>query len=191
MQNLKLTAKKTMFIGIGVLFSLLFVLYFLKCHYDSKRFHSHRTEIKLQKIYNGILIYVYKYGEYPPALKSLTKESITEQYLYDIKPQNAFLETFVHDDDNYKKALFLYDNLLNLHQKYHENRIIVAEPADVDNMRYVIYTKNIYEFAKQIDGFKKNPELLLPFYFRTRDDSVKRIPEREFQEQIKRQGWNF
>ena len=145
----------------------------------TQNYYRDLTKYKLTMIYNGILIYVQEYGKYPPNLKTLAQEAIVnEQQIYDIKILNPLGAVF--KKSRTKKLTFLY----NPHLKYDKNQIIVAEPMAVDNMRYVIYTKKLNEF-------KKSQSLLKPFYFKSLDDSVKRISETKFQKQAKKQGWKI
>ena len=150
------------------------------------------TEKKIRMIYSSILCYVEEYGDYPPSLKTLASDEnfIGEQLIYDIKDINPFWGLFIHNENDLKKMLFSYDSHLRLNPNDDANQIVVAEPLAVDNMRYIIYTKYINEFAKHRDEIKKNPELRTS-YFEKNNDSVKRIPENEFQEQVKKQGWKI
>ena len=189
MRNYKLTVKKIIIVASCLLLLWLLVgaLSGLKCYYDTKAWYRSATKNKLIRLYCGILIYEEKFWEYPPGLMALIKDEITEeQNINDVKDVGQFYRS----EKYLKNPLFLYDNHLRLNTNDDVSQIIVAEPIVVDNMRYIIYTKYINEFAKRRDEIKKNPKLRT-YYFEKSEDSVKRIPESEFQEQAKKQDWKI
>lgn len=187
-----LTVRKVIILSGGVLLLLLVSLYTLSCYYDTKKYYRRMTEKKIKTIYGSLLCYAEEYGRYPNVLDALSAEEefIGKQFVYDIKNTSPFWGLFIRSEKDLKKIPFLYDSHLRLNPNDDVNQIVVAEPLAIDNMRYVIYNKYINEFVKHMDEIKKNPELRM-YYFKKSDDSVKRITESKFQEQVKKQGWKF
>ena len=73
-----------------------------------------------------------------------------------------------------KYVSFLFDGSININREYPPNTIIVAEPIAFQGMRYVVLLRDLKK--KPSEDFR---------------NLIKRISEKDFQVQIKKQKWKI
>ncbi len=163
--------KKFLTIAIIFVFALLLVLgIFTYVEHRSRalQIHSALTRIQLTKIRVSILSFINNNRKFPDNLDDLYKKQHSSEDINWLQYRKFSL------DNKKLYEPFLFDEAIDFKQEYPPNTIIVSEPVAFENKRWVILLK----------GLKGKPSQEI-------GDGIKRISEKDFQAQIKKQKWKI
>jgi hypothetical protein len=151
----------------------LIIIYFIRlydnCDTVKGRLDS-GSKSCLSDIDSGLRDYYSKYHKLPDNLWELYENKFIEKFsLYDLSKPDINIFNQISD---FTLAPILYDFNLRLSKKHTENTILAAQPVSVHGFRWVL----LWHDFKSKHHFGHY-------------EFVKKISEKEFQEQIKKQKW--